>query len=359
MKRVTALVTGVGAPGGVTIMKALRNSSLSVNLVTTDVNPHSVGLFFSDKAYLLPHVSDATYLDRLINLCREEKIDIAFVGSEPELRFLIPHFESVEKETGTVFVISRPELMTACMDKWEMTQLLVKRGFHCPESALASDKEGVSALLNKFGFPLFIKPRAASGSRGAVLVHNPEELAFFCQHVTDAIVQEWLPETDEEYTVGVYTNRNGNVVGSIVSRRELAAGLTYRAFFGTYPEIADYCERVADALKPLGPCNFQLRRHRQGLYIFEINPRCSSTTVMRAVLGFNEPEMAIRDLVFHEHLEKPMVKEGIVLRYWDEAYISDTVLDLPFDGYGKLNNIPTATVYPLMIPKTAKEKRLK
>ena len=109
-------------------------------------------------------------------------------------------------------------------------------------------------------------------------------------------------------------------------KKKLAAGLTYRAYFDRYHEISQYCENAASILKPLGPFNFQIRMHNERPYIFEINPRCSSTTIMRAVLGFNEPEMAIRDLVLHQKIEKPNIQYGTVLRYWDEAYIgkSDT-----------------------------------
>ena len=342
-KKVTVLVTGVGSPGGVTIVKALRQSSLAIRLISTDMNPLSAGFFLSDEAYIVPPASDPAYMDKLVSLCEDEKIDIAFIGSEPELRFLTNHLDVVENYTRTCFVISAPEIMTACMDKWQMTELLTRHGFLCPETTLASDEHGVKALVNKFGFPLFLKPRRASGSKGTVLVRNQHELKFFQQYLEDAVVQEWLPEEKEEYTVGIYVDRKGRVVGSIVSKRELTAGLTYRAIFADYPEISDYCEKVAGKLRPLGPCNFQLRRHKGCLSIFEINPRCSSTTIMRAVMGFNEPEMAIRDLIFQEELEQPQVKLGIVLRYWDEVYLNHTALELPASGYGRLRR-PTASI---------------
>ena len=62
-----------------------------------------------------------------------------------------------------------------------------------------------------------------------------------------------------------------------------------------------------------------------------MNPRCSSTTVMRAILGFNEPEMAILDLVLGQKLEKPSIQYRTVFRYWDEAYIKESGKDLTYD----------------------------
>jgi carbamoyl-phosphate synthase large subunit len=331
-------------------MKALRLSDLSIRIITSDLNPHSVGLFFSEGAYLLPRISDSSYLKLLTDLCQNEKVDMAFIGAEPEIRFLAPHVKALEKETKTVFAISRPQIISACMDKLEMARLLAKHGFQCPESVAADDETGVQALLNKFGFPLFIKPRHGSGSKEIFIVHNEIELNFFRQYVKNAVVQEFLPQNNEEYTVGVYVNQNGKAIGSIVCKRELASGLTYRAYFDAYPEIADYCEMVASSLRILGPCNFQLRMSENGPSIFEINPRCSSTTVMRAVMGFNEPELAIRDLVFHQSILRPQVKCGMAFRYWEEAYINHTLNTFNVKGYGKIE-LPKATIYPRLMTK--------
>ena len=345
-KEINVLITGVGAPGGVAILKALKHSNLDIRIVTADMNKKSVGLFFSNASYYLPSIKDKSYIERLVQICNKEKIDIVFIGSEPELRFILQHVNTVEAKTGAVFVISRSSLMEACLDKWEMTQLLNDYGFNCPQTTLASDKDGIKAMVSKFGFPLFLKPRLGSGSKSTFLIKNLNELKFFTEYVPDAVVQEWLAEDEQEYTVGVYVSSTGNVVGSIVCKRELAAGLTYRAFFDRYPEISQYCENVADVLKPLGPFNFQIRMHKKQPYIFEMNPRCSSTTVMRAVLGFNEPEMAILDLVLGQKIETPNIQYRTVFRYWDEAYIKETGKDSTYDDNGEFT-LPNAITFPL------------
>jgi carbamoyl-phosphate synthase large subunit len=56
---------------------------------------------------------------------------------------------------------------------------------------------------------------------------------------------------------------------------------------------------------------------------FELNVRFSGTTPMRVQLGFNEVEAALRHFVLGED-ELPLadVEEGVVLRYWNEMYVS-------------------------------------
>ena len=55
--------------------------------------------------------------------------------------------------------------------------------------------------------------------------------------------------------------------------------------------------------------------------IFEVNPRFSSSAVMRAHFGFNEAELCLRDLVLEETIPTPKVRPGVALRYWDEVYV--------------------------------------
>ena len=71
-RELTALVTGVGAPPGVSIFKALRQSSLRPRIVATDADPVSVGLFRADVGCVLPRVTkdEPGYLAALAWLSR-------------------------------------------------------------------------------------------------------------------------------------------------------------------------------------------------------------------------------------------------------------------------------------------------
>jgi carbamoyl-phosphate synthase large subunit len=54
---------------------------------------------------------------------------------------------------------------------------------------------------------------------------------------------------------------------------------------------------------------------------FEINNRFTGTTPVRARLGFNEVEAALRHFVLGEpDVNLPLVTEGVMLRYWNELY---------------------------------------
>jgi carbamoyl-phosphate synthase large subunit len=88
--------------------------------------------------------------------------------------------------------------------------------------------------------------------------------------------------------------------------------------------VAASAQAVAGALRPLGPCNVQLRLTDRGPVPFEINARFSSTTSMRACFGYNEVEMALRCYVLGERIALPHPQRGIALRFWEELYLPES-----------------------------------
>jgi carbamoyl-phosphate synthase large subunit len=128
----------------------------------------------------------------------------------------------------------------------------------------------------------------------------------------DPIIQEFIPDSDKEYTVGVISDTNGNVIQSIVMQRYLLGGATGYAKVCQPGFINNYCERVAFELESIGPLNIQLRLNEQNEpLIFEINPRFSGSAPMRALTGFNEPDMLIGNFVLNKRLTKVNYKTNV------------------------------------------------
>lgn len=329
MTTLNVLVTGAGGPLGQSIMKAARHASLACRLVATDRHPLSVGFHWADAHYLLPSAEEPDYLSRLAAVCREERINAVLIGSEGEMQVLAGAKEAFERETGAQIIVSAPEVLRVSTDKWQTVRFLGAHGLDFPPSALPDDLEQLEALLADRGFPLIVKPRHSSGSKGLFKVHNRQELACALQMVHRPVVQEYLQPDDQEYTTAVFVDDLGRPQGSIVMRRELAAGLTYRAWVEDNPTVAEAAQAVAGALRPMGPCNVQLRLTGRGPVPFEINARFSSTTSMRACFGYNEVEMALRCFVLGERVAPPRPQRGVALRFWEELYLHELAVSVP------------------------------
>jgi carbamoyl-phosphate synthase large subunit len=323
MKTLNVLVTGAGGPLGQSIMKAIRQANLSCRLVATDRHPLSVGFQWSERHYVLPSAEEAEYLPRLRAICQAEKVDAILIGSEGEMHVLAENQEAFEGGTGTKIVVSPQEVLEISADKWKTVNFLASNELDYPHSAIPEQADQLEQLLSDHGFPLIVKPRRGSGSRGMFKVHNRRELNGALVLVNQPIVQEYLEPDEEEYTIAVFMGRDGRAQGAIVMWRELAAGLTYRARVVENDLVADAAAAVANALGPLGPCNVQLRLTERGPVTFEINARFSSTTSMIANFGYNEVEMALRCYVLSENITPPKTRSGIALRYWEEFYLPD------------------------------------
>lgn len=321
-RSLNVLVLAVGGNVSEGILKALRYAQLPCRVVGADVSPHQFGLYTTDTSYVGPWAKDPAFVPWLVELCRKETIDAVLSGAEPVLAVLAHHREAVEEATDATVIVSTPRVEAIASDKLRTCMWLKEHGFDTPAYAASEDVESLRALRDACGYPLVAKPRVGGGARGLFLVENDDDLAY-AGRKTDYVVQECVGTEDREYTVGTFVDRDGQVRGAIVMRRELHAGTTYRAFVEAAPEVRTCAMAIAQALGPMGPCNIQMRLTDRGPVCFEINPRFSGTAPMRARLGFNEVEAALRHFVLDEaDFELPTVESGVCLRYWNELYIN-------------------------------------
>ncbi|MGH2952088.1 MAG: ATP-grasp domain-containing protein [Solirubrobacterales bacterium] len=323
----TALVLGVGGNVSQGILKALAASSLEFRVVAGCVSPLSLGLYAADRAYVSPMAADPGFLAWVEETCEREGVAVVLSGTEPVLEALAPHAAALRAKTGAVCVTSPPEVLAVGRDKLLTADWLERQGLPFPRTADAADWTAVRRLVEAVGLPVVAKPRHGKGAAGVVVVQTPGELDLIAGR-EELVVQELLGDDRDEYTVGCVCEADGRLAGVLAMRRELSAGTTYRAEAGEFPEVREAAARIAEALRPVGPLNVQLRLHRGRPVAFELNVRFSGTTPIRARLGFNEVEATVRHLVLGEALELPVVTKGRVLRYWNELYVPEEAHDL-------------------------------
>ena len=112
--------------------------------------------------------------------------------------------------------------------------------------------------------------------------------------INKPIIQEYISDKNGEYTAGSFT-LNNECLSTILLRRELRDGNTYKAELYNDKNISDHIKKITNKLKPFGPCNFQFRIDEKGFpRVFEINARYSGTTLMRVHADFNEVDWIIK-----------------------------------------------------------------
>jgi len=318
---ITLVITGVGGPLGQALIKAARLSAIPSRIVGTDRSDLSIGLDWVESPQLLPDSAEPeAYVAAMKRVCAAERATLILPGSDRELAVLSAAASELREATGAIVVASAPEVLQIGLDKAETSRFLEAAGLAFPRTSLLTDDACVARLVEDLGFPLIGKPCRGSGSRGLFKVRSWEDVRYLRTLGTEMVLQEYLEPDDAEFTVAVYTQRDGQQAGSICFKRELVAGNTYRAWVDQEPAVLRESEAIVRALRPSGPCNIQLRLTARGAVAFEINPRFSGTTAMRAHFGYNEVEMAIRDFGLGEPVPAPVIRPGIALRFWDEVY---------------------------------------
>ena len=322
---ISVLITGVGDTVGQAMIKAARASTIPCRVVGTDRTAPSVGFAWADAAYVLPHCSDEdAYLAGLLRVVADEAVRLILPGSESELALLARHRAALEGATGARVVASSMEVLEIALDKWETCRFLERAGLRFPRYARLDAPAEVDALVADVGFPLVAKPRRGTGSRGLARVASWKDLDHLRDTAVNVVLEETLEPADQEYSVGVYVPRDGRPVDVIAYRRDqMVAGDTYRARIARHAAAEAEARRIAEALRPRGPCDVQLRVTGRGPVTFEINARCAGGAAIRAHHGYNEVEMAIRDLVLEEPLAHRQLSSGTVVRYWEEMYFAD------------------------------------
>lgn len=319
---VSVLVTGAGSELAFAIIKACRLSRVPLRLVACDSDPDALGLRWSAAAHVVPDArrSPDAYVAALREIAVGEGVRAIFPTPDAELDLLPPLRDEFAAELDCWLMINRPEEMARFHDKWLAHQWYERHGLPTPRTARADDSGELRRLLTDVGFPVVLKPRRGGGSRTLFVVRNRVELDRHLPLVLAPLVQEHLEPDDEEYTVGTFRTR-GDDVHTIVLRRTLKFGMTYKAEVVNDRELHEVAQRIIRATRLEGVNNIQLRRTPAGPKILEINPRFSGTTGIRAHFGFNEPEMVVRQYVLDEQVPPPAIIAGRVMRYMHEEYL--------------------------------------
>lgn len=311
------MVTGAGAVLGQGIIRSLLASPLRPEIVALDPSPLSPGLYWVPERELIPMAKDPAYLPRIAQLLEKHRPDVVMIGTDVELSLFARHRAELEARYATRVIVASSDVVAIADDKWLTFQFLRRHGFPAPASALPG---GEDALLEEVGFPLVVKPRVGARSIGMSVVRNRDDLQRAVASCDGPVIQECVATDNDEYTAGTLTF-DGRCEASIVMRRDLRDGNTWRAYVQRYPELDATVRRMAEALGAYGPANFQFRLDGEGVKVFEINGRFSGTTPLRMLAGFNEVDLVLRKVVLGEPIVQPELSEMTILRYFTETVV--------------------------------------
>lgn len=274
---ISALAIGSGSGDvGQAISFILHADDFPFEVVPFDQKPRTNTRF--NRVYKSPSFGLPIYKDWLKTFFVTKGISHYVPCSEYEMRFL-PNYLHLIPNVQVFWVGTR--IFELFDDKLVGGEFLKRNGFDVPL------QYGSEILECQFSSPLVVKPRRSSGSRGVHVCRSQSELATALSNTENPLIQQYIPYLENEFTVGVYRNFSGDT-RTIILLRELQDGRTKSASVVADEQMALECARLAAAIELDGSINIQIRKFNGINYIFEVNPRFSSTLQGRHLLGFSD-----------------------------------------------------------------------
>ncbi len=318
--QVTIAVTGVGAPLGQSIARAAMASKRNYKVIVLDITDEDAEVFPGLPYRKMTHIRSAGYQNDLERILLENYVDLLFLGSEREMLGAMSIREGIERNTGAKFAGSDERSLRIGMDKLLTIDLLREAGLPYPRTRkLSGDWPEIREFAHEIGYPCIVKGRRAGEP---VVARDEDAVAYHFRTYDDGIIQEFLgDETAREYTVGLFYTPEHGVIDTYCMSRLLRYGLTWRGKYEKNGDVEEMSRLAIEALRPCGSCNVQLRYHHGIPVIHEINVRCSSTTVFRALSGWNEIDMAVDYFIYRRKPEGPKVQPGHGIRFFQETWV--------------------------------------
>ena len=291
MRRI--FITAIGGDIGYGVVKSLKKSNHDIYIIGCDIKKYNCSYDLVDEFYLSPaYMKEDEWWKFVLGLVVSREIDYLWPVTEPEIRIVNKRKEELH---NVKVIINNPLVLEIAMDKGKTAEYLEKAGVPTPHTWWKSE-DGPKK------YPLIVKEKFSCGSHGIKIVNSQKELTDALNNMQAPIIQEYIGNEKEEYTLTIFSD--GNIVNYIVFKRTLGFGGMSRFVELVHNDkLKKMAQTIAKILDLKGSINVQMRKQEGMYYVFEINPRISSTIGFRLLLGFNDPAWWI-DMLEGKNIEK-------------------------------------------------------
>lgn len=308
------LVTGAGGPAAISFMKSVEADDIL--LFVADMDQLASGLYMvpKERRVLLPAGASEDFVDALLQSCIRMKIDVVVPTVDTEL-IPVALAEKRFAAHGIAILQMGARTLHTCLDKFLLAQAC-NDSVRVPRTELFDESVDVST----WSFPLVVKPRTGSGSKGVKIIHSAKELEQ-TEKSPALIIQEFLP--GDEYSVDVLANSKGEVVAAVPRERmKIDSGVAVTSRVVLDQELIDAATQVAQTVGVQFVANVQLRRDAHGNpCLLEVNPRFPGTMTLTVASGVNMPSLALRHRLGAPLNDAPSPNAVAMVRYLEDIVL--------------------------------------
>jgi len=291
------------------------------NVIATDMSDIAPAIYDADKFFLTPKIDDENYIDKLIEICKKEKVSAVFSLIDPELSLIAKNKDRF-LEIGVIPIVSKYEVVELAFDKYEMYKYLISNGFKTAKTYI--NKEDFYQDLEKkiIDFPVFVKPVRGSASLNISKVTCKKELDLLFELYDDLIIQEFL--NGQEIGADVYVDPISKKVVSIFAKEKIKmrAGETDKARSFKDDKLFSLIISLVEKIGYEYMIDIDIFKIGDEYYFSEINPRFGGGYPHAYEAGVNFPKMIINSLNHIENKKKiGEYEENIYMMKYNEIKI--------------------------------------
>lgn len=318
----TILVSGASGLVGYGTLKSLKSSGKDLLLIGTSIYNDSVAGGFCDIFEEAIPTSNENYLEWLNSVIKKYNVDLIIPGIEEDLYKWSSNREIIEN-SGAKILTNNINLIQLCKDKWAFYNDLKKK--NSPYLIPTSLDTDYHQIVEKFGLPFLLKPKRGFASKGIIKINNEADFNLQKSQIGEILmVQQIVGNDEEEFTTSAFCDGKGSYYATMTLRRKLSKdGYTNQAETYIVEQMDEVLHHLCAHLMPIGPTNFQFRKHNGELKLLEINPRISSSTSIRAAFGYNESGMAVEYYLENKVPIQPSIRSGKAVRYIEDKIFFD------------------------------------
>lgn len=292
-------------------------------VIATDCSNLAPAVYEADAFYLVPRITDPTYLGKVLDICKKEKIAGVFSLIDPELSMLAKEKDRF-LEIGTTPIISEYDLVETCFNKYRMYELFKSMNIPTAKCYLDMQDFQNARKTGEIDYPVFVKPVCGSASMHINKVSSDEELEGLFHMYEDLMIQEFMDGT--EYGADVYIDMiSGKVTSLFVKEKiKMRAGETDKSVSVKDEELFRTIVSFAEAAGFRGMIDIDIFKIGSVYYFSEVNPRFGGGYPHAYEAGVNMPKQVLNNLAGNENsCEIGNYKTGICMMKYNEVMIRD------------------------------------
>lgn len=255
------------------LIKDFRKSlPIGSKLIAADNSCFAPALYLADKQYIVPRIDELEYIDRIIEICKIEKINAVATFIDPEIELLSKNRSRFEK-IGVELLVPYEETAQLCFDKYRLFCHLKERGIRTVETWSTFKDFMMAFNSGKVEFPVFVKPRTGSGSVGARKIRTMEELTAATHIDPTLIIQEYMNCIDLDADVYIDVISHEAVSAFSKHKIETRIGGASKTVSFKDKKLFEFIQQLVREFKFNGPVDMDFFYRDGQYYLSEINPR--------------------------------------------------------------------------------------